>query len=181
MSTPTRRAISTLFGFFQSNQAAGSITPDRVQDLVQSLTPGFARISSNGATGVTSIASVNEWTKINIATTLADNARGMSMPQSNRILCNCPVPALALLDASISVSGGNNKTYQVAFAKNGTIEPESVETIRIGSGGDTVSVTFQVDFEQTAGDFVEAWIRNTTDSTNPTVSNFYMRSVAWVL
>ena len=103
------------------------------------------------------------------------------MPESNRILCTCPVPALALLDASISVSSGNNKTFQVAFAKNGTIEPESVETIKIGSSGDAVSVTFQTDLTQSSGDYVEAWIRNTTDATDPTVTGFYMRSVAWVL
>ena len=181
MSTPTRRTIDTLFDYFEAGQSAGAITPDRVQDLVQSLIPGFARISSNGNSGVTAIANVNEWTKINITTTLGPNARGMSMPESNRILCTCPVPSLALLDASISVSGGNNKTFQVAFAKNGVIEPESVETIKIGSSGDTVSVTFQTDLTQSSGDYVEAWIRNTTDATDPTVTGFYMRSVAWVL
>lgn len=181
MSTPTRRTLDTLFDYFEAGQSAGSITPDRVQDLVQTVRPGFARISSNGNTGVTNIASVNEWTKINITTNLADNAFGMTMPASNRILCGCPVPALAVVDATLTVQGDNNKTFQVAIAKNGTIESESVETIKIGSSGDSVSVSMHADYSQSSGDYTEVWIRNTTDATDPTVSGLYLRIVAWAL
>ena len=103
------------------------------------------------------------------------------MPASNRILCGCPVPALAIVDATLTVQGDNNKTFQVAIAKNGTIESESVETIKIGSSGDSVSVSLHADFSQSSGDYTEVWIRNTTDATDPTVSGFYLRIVAWAL
>jgi len=181
MSTPTRRTLDTLFDYFEAGQAAGSITPDRVQDLVQSLIPGFARISSNGESNATSITEANQWTKIDLATTLAPNARGMTMPESNRILCGCPVPAIGIIDASMSIQSANNQTFQVAIAKNGTIESESVETVKIGSGGDSVSVTIHADIQQVSGDYVELYVRNTATTENPTVSGLYMRDVAWVL
>lgn len=181
MSTPTRRTLDTLYDYFEAGQAAGSITPDRVQDLVQSLIPGFARISSNGESNATSISEVNEWTKIDLTTTLAANARGMTMPQSNRILCGCPVPAIGIIDATLSIQSANNQTFQVAIAKNGTIESESVETIKIGSGGDSVSVSMHADIEQVSGDYIELYVRNTETTENPTVSGLYLRDVAWVL
>lgn len=181
MTTPTRRTIDTLFDYFESNQTAGAITPNRVQDLVQSLIPGFGRISSNGATGVTDIAVQNTWYKVNIETLLGANARGMSMPQNNRLLCECPVPALGVIDGTISITSSPNQTFQVGIAKNGVIESESVETVKIGSGGDAVSVSGHTDIEQSNGDYIEMWIRNTTGTANPTVSGLYLRSVAWVL
>ena len=181
MTTPTRRTLETLYDYFESGQSAGAITPNRVQDLVQSLIPGFARISSNGSTGVTNILVQNTWYKINIATTLAANARGMTMPESNRILCSCPVPAIGIIDASLSIQSANNQTFQVAIAKNGVIESESVETVKIGSGGDSVSVTIHADIQQVSGDYIEVYIRNTGSTENPTVSGLYLRDVAWVL
>ena len=181
MSTPTRRTLDTLFDYFEAGQAAGSITPDRVQDLVQSLIPGFARISSNGESNATSITEANQWTKIDLTTTLAANARGMTMPQSNRILCGCPVPAIGIIDATVSVTSSPNQTFEVGIAKNGEIETESVERVKVGSGGDSVSVSCHADFEQSDGDYIELWIRNTTGTANPTVSGLYLRSVAWVL
>lgn len=181
MSTPIRRPLQALFDLFQTGQPERSITPDRVQDTIQSLRPAWGRISANAASGTANVQAVNTWYKISIDTTLGPNARGFSQPENNRLQCACSVPALAISTATLTVSSGANIVWEVAIAKNGVISPESVEKIRIGPGGGSLSATMHADFTQSQGDFTEVWIRNTTNTDNPTITGLYLSTLTFVL
>jgi len=176
----TKRTISALDAFFAPGQPPRSITPDRVQDLILSLRPGFGRISLTG-TAQTSIASVNTWVKIAGTTALADGAFTFSMPQNNRLQCNCPVPSRLEAEAVLTLTDGSQKQFEVAFAKNGTILAESVQAVRFGPGGGSVEAVLACDFVQAQGDYIEVWTRNVTDSTNITADRLYMRARTFVL
>jgi hypothetical protein len=176
----TKRTIAALNALFAPGQPPRSITPDRVQDLILSLRPGFGRISL-ASSAETSIASVNTWVKIAGTTALADGAFTFSMPANNRLQCNCLVPSRLEAEAVLSLTNGSQKEYEIAFAKNGTVLTDTIQSVRFGPGGGTVEAVIVCDFVQAQGDFIEVWVRNVTDSTNITATRLYMRARTFVL
>lgn len=177
---PTKRTIQQLYDFFAPGQAARSITPDRVQDLVLTLRPGFGRISLSSQV-LTDIATVNVYQKLEGVTALADGAFTFSMPQNGRLQCNCPIPSLLRAEAVMSLQNGSQKNYELAFAKNGTILPETAQVVRFGPGGGNVEAVLIGDFVQAPGDYVEVWVRNLTDTTNVTATSLTVRAMTFVL
>jgi hypothetical protein len=182
---PTKRTTQDIFGQFEPGQPAGVITPDRVQDAVFSVLPGFGRISLSAQTE-TSIATQDDWVKVAGTTVLGDGAFTFSMPQNNRLQCNCPVPSRLIVDAALSFTNGSQKNFEVALAKGNGDDPPaildiSIQALRFGPGGGAVEIALLGDFIQAQGDFVEVWIRNTTDNTNATCARLYMRAMTFVL
>jgi hypothetical protein len=181
----TKRSLATLDGFFSPDQLAGSITPDRVQDVIFSLRPGFGRIALT-AQAETSIASVNTWTKVAGTTALGPGAFTFAMPQNNRLQCDCPISSLLVASAAVTLTDGSQKEFELAFATgNGatpaTIMPETVQGFRFGPGGGTTEVVLFGDLVQQPGDYLEVWVRNVTDDTNVTATRLYVRAQTFVL
>lgn len=177
---PTKRSISQLYELFEPGQAEGSITPDRVQDLILSVLPGFGRISLT-AQVETSIASINEWVKLAGTTELGEGAFTFTMPENNRLQCVCPVPSRMAISAAVTLTNGSQKNFEAALARNGVIMPETVQVARFGPGGGSVEVVLLGDFAQEQNDHVEVWVRNITDDTNVTATKLYMRAMTNVL
>jgi hypothetical protein len=177
---PIKRTIQQLYDFFEPGQPDASITPDRVQDLTLSLRPGFGRISL--ATPVTTtITTTNVWVKMAGETVLGPNAFTFSMPENNRLQCNCPVPSLLTASAVVSLTNGSQTNFEVAFAKNGDILPETIQMLRFGPGGGAQEATLMGDFEQAQGDFIEIWVRNTSSTADVTAESLYLRAMTNVL
>jgi hypothetical protein len=182
---PTKRTISQLYALFEPGQADASITPDRVQDLILSLRPGFGRISLSSA-AETVIANLNEWTKLAGTTVLGEGAFTFAMPDNNRLQCDCPIPSRLEAAAVLTLTNGSQKEFEIALAKgSGSATPsilsETVQSVRFGPGGGSVEAVLMGDFTQAPGDFIEVWVKNVTDDTNVTASKLYLRASTYVL
>jgi hypothetical protein len=176
----TKRTMDQLYAFFAPDQADGAITPDRIQDAIFTMQGGWGRISL-AETALTTIAAVNTWTKLAGTTTLAAHSQQFTMPANNRLQCVCPIPSVMEVTASVSIVDGNNKSFEVAIARNGTVIPESIVTIRLGSGGDVEEGVVFADFQQELNDYVEIWVRNITDDTDVTATRLNMRARTYVI
>lgn len=181
----TKRTIAAIMAFFAPGQAAQSITPDKVQDAVETLRPTFGRLSLSQS-ALTEIATVNVWQKLEGLTVLSDGAIGFAMPSAGRLQCVCPISSRLEVSAVLSLTNGSQKEFQIAFARgNGSgaasLMPETVQGVRFGPGGGTIEAVLMGDFVQSPGDYVEVWVRNVTDSTNITATRLYMRASTWVL
>jgi hypothetical protein len=176
----TKRTIAQLLALFSPNQPARSITPDRVQDLIETLREGFGRISLTSQV-TTVIPSVNDWVKAAGVTVQAEACQCFDMPENGRLRFVGPLPSRIILEASINITDGNNKVFEVALAKNGDVMPETVKVIRLGSGGDIAGTALMGDFEAVQNDFVELYIRNVTDATDVDVTKLYLRARSYVL
>ena len=175
-----RRSIANIQALFAPGQPNGSITPDRVQDLIQSLRPGFGRISLSGSPQETAISQVNTWVKASVTTELGDGSFTFAMPENNRLQCNCSIPSVLVVDGGVSIQAPPNTTFEIAAAKNGTIDQKSITRLRMGAGGSVESCAINTDFVHAQGDFVELWIRNTTNDNNLTVVGFYLAIQSFV-
>jgi hypothetical protein len=176
----TVRPIATLTGLFAPGQAPLAITPDRVQDVIDTLRGGWGRISLT-TPSVTVIAAQNEWTKVADATALGGGALLFDMPENNRLRYTGTVPARVEVAASLDLVNGNNTTFEAAVYVNGAILLESVHQIRLGSGGAVETAVILADFQAVTGDYAELWVRNLTDASDVTATRLYMRARSYVL
>jgi len=177
---PAKRTVQQLYDLFAPGQAEGAITPDRVQDLILSVLPGFGRISLT-AQVETAIAETNVWVKLAGTTALGEGAFTFTMPQNGRLQCVCPVPSRMVISAAVTLTNGSQKEFEVALAKNGTIMTETIQGARFGPGGGSVEASLLGDFAQQQNDHVEIWVRNLTDTTNVTATQFYLRGMTNIL
>jgi hypothetical protein len=105
------------------------------------------------------------WTKV-LGTTTSIHADNFTMVGSNRLRCDCPIPAEYKVTGTCSVTSPlNNKKYQFGIGLNGTILPESVITRKIAAGADEGAIPFQAIDHMSDTDYVEMFVRNITDST----------------
>jgi hypothetical protein len=176
----TKRTIEQLNALFAPGQADGAITPDRVQDLILTLRPGFGRISLDTAVE-TVIETQNVWVKLAGVTALGSGAFTFSMPENGRLQCDCPVPSRMVLTGAVSLQNGSQTNFEVAIAKNGTVLPETVQMVRFGPGGGSVEAVIFGDFFQAQGDYVEIWTRNTSSDANVTAQKLYLRAMTYVI
>lgn len=69
-------------------------------------------------------------------------------------------------------SAGNNKTYTIYVAKNGTVLPESGVPRKIAGGGDVGSIAVSVTTEMETDDYIEMWVENNSDTTDFIATGF---------
>jgi hypothetical protein len=177
---PTKRTIQQLYDLFQPGQPPRSITPGMVQDLILSLRPGYGSLSLVSS-ALTDIPAVNDWVKLAGVTELRDGAFTFSMPQNNRLQCNCPVPSIIRFEAAITLTNGSQKDFQLAIAKNGAVMDDTIQAVRFGPGGGSEEVVLLGDFLQAQNDYIEVFVRNVTDATDITATRFFMRAMTFVV
>lgn len=178
----TKRTISALNALFENGQAAGSITPERVQDLILTLRGAWGRISLTGSPVETTIANQNEWTKIAGSTVLGDNAISTSMPANGRLACDCPVPAIAVVEGVVNMqASSNNQVIEVGIAKNGTVDTTSIGRVRLTQSASAETVPVKMDFTTAEGDYLEVFARNATSAANVTAINLYLSARMYTL
>lgn len=177
---PTKQTIAALMAFFAPAQAEGSITPDRVQDLVETLRGGWGRFRLDNS-AATNITAQNVWVKAAGTTIECPECYGFDMPEDNRLRYTGSVEARIEVAAGVNVSDGPNRAYELAFAVNGAIREETARVVRLGPGGDVEGAVLLGDFRGNENDYVEIWVRNLTDTQNPTLTRMYLRARAYVL
>jgi hypothetical protein len=177
---PTKRTMEQLYAFFETGQADGAITPDRIQDALFTMQGGWGRISLTSS-ALTNITAVDTWVKAAGTTALAAHSQQFTMPENNRLQCTCPIPSIMEISATVSIVDGNNRNFQIALARNGSLMTETITTVRLGPGGDTEEAFLIGDFSQELNDYVEVWVRNISDSTDVTITSLNMRARTYVV
>ena len=116
----------------------------------------------------TVISTVDTYVKLLGTTTLKTSFRFDANGVSNRLRYIGTTSRDFTVNASITLtSASNNKTYTLSYFKNDSEVTGSAAQIRISSG-DIQSVSMTSIVNLSTNDYVEVWIENNTDTTNPT-------------
>lgn len=169
---PTKRTIQELYDFFQTGQPDGSITPDRVQDLILTLLGGYGRIS--GRAGDPIVMADNTWTKVDLTTTLSESSFQFTMPANARLQCTCPIPSTMIVRGFVSIETASASQFEVALGVNGTVDEDSIVDFRIPPGGGAATVPLFTDILQELNDYVEVFIRRVDGNEDPTPAHMYL-------
>jgi hypothetical protein len=176
---PTKRTIAQLINFFAPGQDERSITPDRVQDLVQTMTGGYGRVYGNSSTTFT--LTQNVWQVVNVETELSNTSRQFTMPSNGRLQCTCPVSSLMIVSGFLTLETDGPSEFEVAVFRNGVLEPASVNSVRLPPGGGSATVPVADDFTQEQNDFIETYIRRISGDRNPSVTHYFLSAITSVV
>lgn len=106
-------------------------------------------------------------------TTTLDSAvtSKFSMPQSNRLTYDGAINRQFRCTAIITLTSGNNVQVGNYFAKNGSLILSSETYTTTDGNGRRENVAIQTVVELTAGDYIEVFVENDTNTTDITVSD----------
>ena len=106
-------------------------------------------------------------------TTTLDSAvtSKFSMPQSNRLAYDGAINRQFRCTAIITLTSGNNVQVGNYFAKNGSLILSSETYTTTDGNGRRENVAIQTVVELTAGDYIEVFVENDTNTSNITVSD----------
>ena len=110
-------------------------------------------------------------TKVLGTTTPASLFR-VSSPTDNRLTYTGTKSKRFQVICSLSLTAqAANKYYSFYIVKNGVVQPESRQAMRLSSGVDKGSVTLSCTVLLDANDYVEVWVENNSDNTAMTVES----------
>ena len=174
----TERTVATLLATnFVDGQAAGSITPQDMRDLIVSLTHqyGDGYISTPAAT---TISTINVWVKVAGTTTIGSNVRNVSMPANNRLRNDGDQTRIFRVTATLNyITAGANKEIGFGIGLNGTVQAntEIRDDHLVAANERTMMVQGLVSVA--AASYVEAMVVNRTDTDNVTVNKMVMHAI----
>lgn len=167
----TLRTKTELLALFADGQIDGSITPQDMRDLIETLTPAIGSIYFSGLVE-TAITTVNVKVLASGNTTLVTQAHDVDMPQNNRIRYIGTKPRHFEVSISMSTTtAANNKNIEYQIFKNGIALTETTMQIKHGTGNDFSSVSITTNVILSLNDYIELFISNETDNTNVTIEN----------
>jgi hypothetical protein len=121
---------------------------------------------------LTTFSLVNTPTKV-LGTTTAVGLFRVTSPSNNRIVYSGLKTRRFETICSLSLTASaNNKTFSFYIAKNGVLLPESKQTLKLGTGVATGSITLSCTVQLAPSDYIEVWAENNTDATGLTVETF---------
>lgn len=177
----TYRTLSQLLTtLFQDGQAASSISAQDVRDLIisigQSPYGGMYTLSSIE----TVISSVGVYTK-GLCTSQISNLRNFDMPADNRLRYIGTIPYHMHIACTISMTAAGNQKlasfklfhFDDSISSGALIDGSRVNRF-IAAGADEGSTAIHWDVILDTNDYLELHVANLSDSTNITISNFYM-------
>lgn len=85
--------------------------------------------------------------------------------------------ALYALDAVCTVTGSNNDRIILRFARNGVVCPACASEVTMPAAARPLTVSITGGFLLGAGDRVDVWVENATDTDDVTLRNLTMRAV----
>ena len=176
--TDTKRTLSDLLtSLFADGQAAGSISPNDMRDLLVSLgqAPHGALSLQHGAEVETEIDTQDVFKKAAGATTLASQVLSMDMPANNRLRYTGTPTRWFTIDVSISViSASAAKVFAFFINKNGSQEATSEINHKHVIAADVLTVSMTHHLQLATNDYVEVFLENNTDSSNLTLNKMIM-------
>jgi hypothetical protein len=177
----TERTIATLLSTnFVNGQAAGSITPQDMRDLIISLRHQYGDCYVSTAVETT-IASQNTWAKALGTTTVGSSLLNVSMPANNRLRNDGDQTRIFLCTATMEIiCAGSAKQLGFGVGVNGTVNANSeVGYMHVTAASET-HVMVQALLSVAASSYVEVFVRNVTDAVNLTIQkmNFTIQGLA---
>jgi hypothetical protein len=103
------------------------------------------------------------------------------MPQNNRIRCDVAQSCITTVTGAVSLQDGSNVNIQVAVALNGQILTDSIQAVRLPSGGGAAEAIVLADFVSEQNDYFEIWVRNTRNDSDVTANSLVIRAGGFVL
>jgi len=79
-------------------------------------------------------------------------------------------PALVNATVNFTIDSGNNVALNFYLAKNGTVQTETKQRVKLGTGGGERSASVIGILEMTTDDYIEVFVENTTDTSDVDVS-----------
>lgn len=167
----TKRTKAALLLLFADGQAAGSITPQDMRDLIVSLleVDGGYYFSVSSATTIGAPSTFVKVAGTTAATTVAPE--DFTIATDNRITYTGTRTVDVTVHATLSVSSAsNNQVVHMAVYKNGTTKLTGSDmTTKTGTGGDVTHMSIVIDADLATNDYLELWVANDTSASNVTV------------
>lgn len=176
----TQRTIAALLNLFRDNQSDGSISEQDLRDAILSIAqvPFGGMYTLNAVETIISTQGV--YTK-SLGTTQISSVRAMDMAANNRLRYTGVIPYHFHISVSLSMtSAGNNKLASFRLLHHD--DSEGTDTTIVGSqvnrfmstGADEGSTALHWDIILENNDWLELHVANLTDTSNITVTNFYV-------
>lgn len=157
---------------FADGQAAGSITPQDLRDLILTLRQPYGSWTSSTALA-TPIATPGTYQDINLTST-PFNVRDMSADTTGHLTYNGTVNRHFHVAVSISFTcATNNQTVGFTVARNEIVLPESEIRRKVGTGADVGAVAVHCDMMMSPGDNLSLHATNFDSTSSITVSHCY--------
>ena len=181
----TARTVTDLItNLFQDGQAAGSITPQDLRDLIVSMQAEHGGIYVSTPASTT-IAVADTYVKGAGTTTLfGATANEFDMSTDNRLRYIGTPTRTALVNLSVGLELDTaivDKALGIQLFKNGTLIPGT--TARGWAAATTVkptNISTSAMVELANNDYVEAWVANIDSTDNVTIRTMNMTAIALV-
>lgn len=165
----TQRTLAALVAIL-ANNVTGDISAQDIRDMLVSLAADHAELYVSGS-AETTIATKDAWVDEGSTWTLSANARNFSEGTNGRLQFDGVAVRAFMVAGTVSMtSPENNKTYEFGIGKNGTIWTPSIIQRKIGTGADVGAAPIAGIIEMDTGDYLTLQVRNTTDTSNVTVT-----------
>ncbi len=177
----TKRSLNDLLtNLFQDSQAAGSITPGDVRDLIVSLSPPYGAFYFT-ATAATTIAVAGTFVKAE-GTTVLTNALDFTMPSNNRLTyTGVPDRHMHLVLSASFISAGTNDNISIALARNGAVITHTEMTRFLATGADQGSTAAHGDIILSTNDYIELFVTNEDAAVDVTVQQAYVFAMGMIV
>ncbi len=177
----TQRTLSALLtSLFVDGQAAGSITPQRVRDLIVSLSPPYGGLYFSSAVATT-ISTPGTMVKA-LGTTTLTNARDITMPSNNRLTyTGIPDRHFHIVLSTAFTTAGTNDDLSIAVAKGGVVLAHSKLTRFAATGMDQGSTASHADVVLSTNEYLEAFVTNEDAAENVTIEQGYLFAMGMII
>lgn len=181
MADTERTLTDLLTNLFQDGQAAGSISPQDVRDLIVSLTPDYGAISMTGLpnTTATTVSNTTDYFTVAGTTALGSMSEDFDMPANGQLRYTGTPGRHAHVACSISykaAAANQDVLFQLMHYDASGATTSALATSRISDRISTVteSTALHADVHLDTNDYLYLAVRNTTGANNITVEYFYL-------
>ena len=169
----TRRTLSALQTLL-ANNITGAVSPQDMRDVLVSLMVRTGHLSQQGNVAETSITGSVTYFDINLsATSLGGSELEFDESAEGQLRYTGIEDILVSIVCSFSIiSAGNNKVYHIRLAKNGTSIASTELRLKIATGADVGEGVSCGQIVMSQNDYITLEIKNATDTTNATITEF---------
>lgn len=180
MADTVRTPATLLTTLFQDGQAAGSISPQDMRDLIVSIRAPHGRMASN-VPAETTITTQGVYVKVAGTTTLGAMPLLVDMPADNRLRYTGTVDRHfhIVLQGSVEFASGTNQIASLqlyhydASAATGALVPHTIAP-SVVAGANITQVVSHSDLHLDTNDYIELHVANLSGTANITVENLYV-------
>ncbi len=175
MADTKRTSTDLLTNLFQDGQAAASITPADVRDLIVSMISPFGSLAMT-TPAATTITVPGTYYKAAGTTTISTTTESVTDGSVNNRLVYTGTPDrhFQVVVALSMTCASSNQVLGMKIAKNGTVIDESIIRRKVGTGSDVGAAALIADVSLSTNDYVELFVTNETTTGAVTIDEVCM-------